>query len=200
MAMNLEFGICRKNPIGRSGSQNVAQKKLHVMWWFGATSCCGTQAGWEWWWEKESGSGLIIIRKLSREKASERAMQINSLAYLHSQGCGIDHPSTEMFLANLGFPHWDVLWQFTIKKTPEVSFSSASSHRQQQFEIKQNYYTWWRVENHLLSTRGSFWFLRGDSSSGSSLRSPNSCPLWSLVGVVAWMVLAPSCSTICVRQ
>jgi hypothetical protein len=33
MAMNLEFGICRKNPIGRSGSQNVAQKKLHVMIW-----------------------------------------------------------------------------------------------------------------------------------------------------------------------
>jgi len=78
-----------------------------------------------------------------------------------------------------------------------VSFSSASSHwqqQQQQLEIKQNYYyyTWWRVENHLLSTKGSFWFLRGDdSSSGSSLWSPNSCPLWSLVGVVAWMVLAP---------
>jgi hypothetical protein len=32
------------------------------------------------------------------------------------------------------------------------------------------------------------------------LWSPNSCPLWSLVGVVAWMVLAPSCSTICVLQ
>ncbi len=45
-------------------------------------------------------------QKLSREKANERAMQIiNSLAYLHLQGCGIDHPSTEMFLANLGFPH-----------------------------------------------------------------------------------------------
>ncbi len=143
-------------------------------------------------------------QKLSREKANERAMQIiNSLAYLHLQGCGIDHPSTEMFLANLGFPHWDVLWQFKIKKNTEVSFSCASSHwqQQQQLEMKQNYYTWWRVENHLLSTRGSFWFLRGDdSSSGSSLWSPNSCPLWSLVGVVAWMVLAPSCSTICVLQ
>jgi hypothetical protein len=104
MAMNLEFGICRKNPIGRSGSQNVAQKKLlamirsHQLVWDTRRMIMMMREGIRQWPNNH--------QKLSREKkASERAMQINSLAYLHSQGCGIDHPSTEMFLANLGFPH-----------------------------------------------------------------------------------------------
>jgi hypothetical protein len=104
MAMNLEFGICRKTPIGRSGSQNVAQKKLlvmirsHQLVWDTRRMIMMMREGIRQWRNNH--------QKLSREKkASERAMQIYSLAYLHSQGCGIDHPSTEMFLANLGFPH-----------------------------------------------------------------------------------------------